>query len=499
MPSPAVAAFLSFLFPGLGQVYAGARQRGLLLALPWLALLLAIAAVILGGRLIDLVSHSETMLAVLVFLVAVFFYHVAAILDAYVVASREREYAGAPTPRSGLAVVAALIVVLIVPYGVVEVYGVQANSALDAIARGDNTRDNPFIPGFTDDPTPEPGSSPTTPAPATPGASPSPTSPGSTPAPPTPVPPDFGPIDAAWAENGRLDLLLVGADAGQGRSSVRTDTMILLSVEIQTGKAAMFGFPRNMVNVPFGEPQTAYPGTTFPSNELLNALWRRAAEQPGHFPGSEGVNSDCQFDFACERGWRALSGAIQNMAGVPLDGIIAVDLNGFARLVDAVGGVWINVPAAVVDDNYPTEDGTRIEIDIQPGCQRMDGTLALAYARSRHQDSDYQRMRRQQIVLQAIRRQFDPLSLLPRVPELLNIARDNLFTTIDRDDIPLMAQVAQRVDADRLHQIRFQQPSLRNVTPEAVQRMRTRVRNIFSEPAPEPTPTPARGERCPPR
>jgi anionic cell wall polymer biosynthesis LytR-Cps2A-Psr (LCP) family protein len=109
-------------------------------------------------------------------------------------------------------------------------------------------------------------------------------------------------------------------------------------------------------------------------------------------------------------------------------------------------------------------------------------------------------MRRQQFVLQAIRRQFDPLSLLPRVPELLNIARDNLYTTIDRDDIPLMAQVAERVDADTIHQVRFQQQRLRHVTADSVQRMRERVRGIFGEPLPEPTPTPRRGgERCPPR
>jgi len=460
--------------------------------------------VALSNRLIDVVSHSETMVAVLVFVLAVFFYHVAAVLDAYGVASRERQLTGAHTPPYSLAVVAMLVVILLVPYTVLEVYGVQANSALDAIARGDNTQANPFIPTFEEEPSASPGEPSPSPSVAGP-ASPTPTS--SAPANPTasaspsPVPAQYGPIDAAWAENGRLDLLLVGADSGPGRSSVRTDTMILLSVEVETGKAAMFGFPRNMINVPLPqESRDAYPGGIFPAPELLSALWRRAAEQPAAFVGSEGIGRECQHDFACERGWRALSGAIQNLAGVRIDGIIAVDLNGFALLVDAVGGVWIDVPSPVVDENYPRQDGTRIRIDIKRGCQHMDGTLALAYARSRHQDSDYQRMRRQQYVLQAIRRQFDPLALVPRVPELLSIARDNLFTTIDRDDIPLMAQVAERVDADRLHQIRFQQQSLRHVTQESVRRMRDRVNNIFDEPEPEPTPSPSGDrQRCPPR
>jgi len=497
-----IAAFLSFLFPGLGQIYAGARSRGLLLALPWLVLLLGLAFLVLTNRMLDVVSHNATMLGALVFLLAVFFYHVAAVVDAYGVARRQRDFNGAITPNYSVIVVALLVAILLVPYGVLEVYGIQFNDALEDIAPGNSGA----IPDFEEDPTPEPGQptptpspTPTAGGPASPtpvGASPDPATPAAS---PTPVPPIFGPIDAPWAENGRLDLLLVGADSGRGRSSVRTDTMILLSVEIQSGRAAMFGFPRNMINVPLpAESAGAYPGGTFP--DLLNALWRRAAEQPDNFVGSDGIGPECQHQWDCERGWRAIAGAIQNLAGVPLDGIMAVDLNGFALLVDAVGGVWIDIPSPVVEERYRTHDGRVIPLNFQPGCQKLDGTLALAYARSREQDSDYQRMRRQQYVLQAIRRQFDPLSLLPRVPELLNIARDNLYTTVDRDDIPLMAQVAERVDADTIHQVRFQQQSLRHVTEESVRRMRERVRNIFDEPLPEPTPTPQRGgERCPPR
>jgi polyisoprenyl-teichoic acid--peptidoglycan teichoic acid transferase len=428
---------------------------------------------------------------------------VAAVLDAYNVALRERRASGVHTSSGSVAVVVLLVAIMLVPYGALEVVGIQASTTMSGLFRGDNQQPDSFIPRFE-----EPSEEPLPATPAAPSPGPTPAAPG-TPAPasptpvgpppsPTPVPPVYGPINAAWAENGRLDLLLVGADTGEGRSSTRTDTMILLSVEIETGRAAMFGFPRNMTNVPLGEAQTAYPGNVFPAPEMLSGLWRRAAERPGQFPGSEDIGRECQFDFACARGWRALAGSIQQMAGVPLDGIIAVDLNGFADLVDAVGGVWIDVPARVYDPRYPTQDGTRIEIDIEPGCQKLDGTLALAYARSRRQDSDYQRMRRQQVVLQAIRRQFDPLALLPRVPELLNIARDNLFTTIDEDDIPLMAQVAQRVDADQIQQGRFVR--LRNVTPEGLVEIRQRVRDVFSEPWVEPSPTPDEpGERCPPR
>jgi LCP family protein required for cell wall assembly len=509
-PSPVIAAVLSLFFPGLGQFYAGARARGLLLAVPWVLLLLAIVVVVTGGMnsLLGLVFNAQTRLALLVLVVAVFFYHAAAVLDAYAVALRAG-YPGRGPARGSLAAVAFLLALLLVPYGVLEVYGIQTSDAMSTIFRGDNRQGGssftePFQPGPTApaaEVSPSPTASPSPDAPATPSPgsstpSPSPTSTASG----TPIRPDYGPIDAAWAENGRLDILLIGADAGPGRSSVRTDTMILVSVEIETGKAAMFGFPRNITNVPLpDESAGAYPGGRFP--EMISGLWRRAAEQPDRFAGSEGIGPECQRDWECERGWRAISGAIQKLAGVPIDGIIGVDLNGFALLVDAVGGVWIDVPARVVDDRYPRQDGTRIKIDIKPGCQKLDGTMALAYARSRHQDSDYQRMRRQQYVLAALRRQFDPLALVPRVPELLGIARDNVFISIDEDDIPLMAQVADRVDADRIHQVRLQtgrQP--RAIDDASWERIRTRVRDIFDEPEPEPTATPRReGDRCPPR
>lgn len=504
-PSPTIAALLSLLFPGLGQLYARAPLRAALFAVPALLLVIGLVMVVLRGAdaVIGLVfSGAQTRLALLVLVVALFFYHAAAVVDAYGVALRER-HAVRAAPRGSSAVLALLIALLLLPYGVVEVYGLQGSAALTGMFPGDNQKDNAFIPAFEGEATQPPGQadpllSPGTPGPGSPPAATP--APGSIP-PATPVNPESGAINARWAENGRLDLLLIGADAGPGRSSVRTDTMILLSVEIQTGKAAMFGFPRNITEVPLpDESAGAYPNGRFP--EMISGLWRRAAERPDLFRGSEGIGPECQRQWDCERGWRAISGAIQKLAGVPIDGIIGVDLNGFALLVDAVGGVWIDVPEAVVDDRYPRQDGTKIQIKIDPGCQKLDGTMALAYARSRHQDSDYQRMRRQQHVLRSIRRQFDPLALAPRVPELLNIARDNVFTSIDEDDVRLMAQVAARVDADRIHQVRFQganQP--RAIDDAAMAKIRTRVQNIFGEPEPKPTATPTdgEGESCPPR
>jgi LCP family protein required for cell wall assembly len=498
--SPALAAVLSFVFPGLGQIYAGEVRRGLLWAIPMALFVVGVLWVLLGGqvRMLSLISTEQSRLALLILNVAFFAYHLAAMFDAYSVAKRERALMGVGTSGAAPAALAVLIVATLLLHGVPEAIGVWGSGAIDRLL----PKPSNVIPSFSLSPLPE---TPSPSATATPPITPSPSGPtpsGGTPT-PTDGPRNCPPVDPGWpmGQDGRVNLLLVGSDSraeeGElGGSSLRTDTMILLSIDTATCKAAMFGFPRNMINVPLDpEARDAYPGGRFP--DLLNALWRRAAERPEAFPGSEGISgNDCARSFDCVRGWRALTGAIQQMAGVQVDGVVSVNLHGFVALVDAVGGVWLDIPQRVQDPRYPTPDGDFIEIDIPKGCDYFDGEMALAYARSRRQDSDYQRMRRQQYVLAQVRKQFDPLALLPRAPELLAAAQENLFTTLADSDLPHLAQLAAAVDADRIYQVRFVKQRFN--TDADIATMRKRVRDIFGEPEPRPTPTPSgRPASCP--
>src|SRR5206468_3305468 len=150
-------------------------------------------------------------------------------------------------------------------------------------------------------------------------------------------------------------------------------------------RAVLFGIPRNIVNVPLPpESAGAFPDGRYP--EFLNSLYVYALGHPKLFPGGQAG------------GFRALTGAIQELVGVPLDGVLVVNLTGFVDLIDAVGGLWIDVPNALYDDAYPSGAG-QITVSISAGCQRLGGTRALEYARSRHSTDDYSRMRRQQAVL----------------------------------------------------------------------------------------------------
>lgn len=469
--APSIAALLSFVLPGLGQLWLGARRRGIVFALPAAALVVVLVAMasLSWQTVLGFLVRPETLLAILVLNVVLTLYHAAAVADAFRLARRRLASAGAPARALSVPLVILLVVTLAV-HGLIQYVGFRAYETASAVFIEPD--DGWQIPTASSEPTPSPS----------PGTTPR----EATPPPPTPTP---EPVPA-WAADGRLDLLLVGSDAGPGRWMVRTDTLILLSVDVASGRAALFGFPRNLINVPLPpESAGAFPNGRFPG--YLNALYVYAMGHEADFPGGEA------------RGFRAVAGAIQEMAGVPLDGAIVVSLNGFTDLVKAIGGLWIDVPYALYDEHYPDPDGTgRKTIYIQAGCQRLGGEKALAYARSRHSTDDYSRMNRQQLVLEALARQVDPIAMIPQVPELLEIARDNLWTTITPDQIPELAELAARVDTDHIERVMFvplEYPEY--VTKAAVRKMRATVRTIFDvEPTPsgEPTPKPEKPPKpCP--
>jgi LCP family protein required for cell wall assembly len=262
--------------------------------------------------------------------------------------------------------------------------------------------------------------------------------------------------------------------------------MIVLSVDIEHARAALFGIPRNMTGVPLApESAGAFRNGRFPG--LLNALYVYAMRHPKTFPGG------------ATRGFRAVTGAVQELVGVRLDGAVVVNLAGFVRLVDAIGGLWIDVPTRLVDRHYPLEDGSgHIRLVIKPGCRQLDGRMALAYARSRHQDSDYQRMRRQQRVLVALARQVDPVKLATKAAKLLRIARDDLWTTIRRKEIGSLAALAARVDTGRVKRVTFVPPAYAShLTTAEIKRIRKVVRSVFKGAWVEATPTPEPKNGCP--
>jgi LCP family protein required for cell wall assembly len=474
MSRPGIAALLSALIPGLGQIRLGATRRGALIALPFLGLIvIAVVATVLNPRgALETILGAGALVLLLVLVLVVAVYHLTAVLDAFRLGLRLR---GAKDPRlsRGRALGSPLLLVafagVIAFYGIIEFVGVRAYQASQAIFVDPSSGFEIPEASFAPRPTATAGVVPTGPV----TAPPSPTA--------TPVP---GPV---WAADGRLNLLLIGSDAGPGRWLARTDTMIVLSVDIASGRAALFGIPRNIVNVPLPpESAGAFRNGLFP--QFLNALYVYATQHPKQFPGGDA------------RGFRAVTGAVQELVGVPLDGAVVVNLNGFVDLVDAIGGLWIDPPYSVFDAHYPLPNGLGyIEISIPAGCHKLSGERALEYARSRHMDSDYGRMQRQQRVLVALARQLDPIALLSRVTELLDVAQENLLITVPLDQIAELAVLAARVDTGDIQTIQFSPPKYPEfLNAKSIQKIRDRVATVFDAPAAAPSPTPgATPKPCP--
>ena len=246
--------------------------------------------------------------------------------------------------------------------------------------------------------------------------------------------------------DGRIVVLLVGTDAGPGRWSARADTIVIVALDVESGRGGLFGVPRNLVGLPIPrELADLYPDGSWPG--LANALYTLGLQRAERFPN------------AVDPGAAALARSLEQLIGMPIDYSVVVDMGGFVRVVDALGGVTIDVPQPVstwLSPPLPGEDWVYYEIPA--GRQHLDGHEALAYARSRTGTSDYDRMQRQRCLLGALWRQADWPTVLFRLPQLLAAVEGAVRTDIPREALPQLVQMALGVRAEAIVTLGFTPP-----------------------------------------
>jgi len=172
----------------------------------------------------------------------------------------------------------------------------------------------------------------------------------------------------------QINILVMGVDSREGEGWLaRADSIILVGIKPSQLRVSLLSIPRDL--------SVDTPGYGMQRINTVNML---------------GETEDVG------RGSTLLAEAIEQNFGIGIDKTVRLNFNGFVELIDAVGGITIDVERAIVDDLYPTTDGGVMSIRFESGLQYMDGERALIYARTRHSDDDYRRAERQQQVVSAL-------------------------------------------------------------------------------------------------
>ncbi len=269
----------------------------------------------------------------------------------------------------------------------------------------------------------------------------------------------------------RTNILLLGTDRRASETGPsRTDTMIVVTIDPQTKSAAMLSIPRDL--------WVSIPGHS--ENRINTAHFLGDGDgYPGGGPALAKIT-------------------VQYALGIPIHYYVRINFEGFEKLVDAIGGVTIDVKEAIHDDEYPDSNYGYMTVDIPAGVQQMDGKTALQYARARHGGSDFLRARRQQEVLKAIRDKVLRLDIpLTRIPEMLRIAGDSVHTDLSLREMYELAKLGREISVENIESAVIDESlTSPQTTPDGAMVLipnRALIRDMVKELFGGPTPTSVAG------
>jgi LCP family protein required for cell wall assembly len=384
------AALLSFVWPGLGQLYRHRIPMALIFAVPPLLAVVALALAagdglqILAARLL-VPEVALTAMALIALLAA---WRVVSIFDARRTPGGGRQ----SSTRRSMMLALFLSVLVVACHGYAGYYAFalfQAGGLIHEPA------------GVLPSPTPHEGE-----------GSPQPTIEPGQAEPPSPVP--------TPGEHGLINVLVVGNDRERG-GALNTDSLIVASYDPDKNRVVMISLPRDTAQVPM------YDGSTW--HGKINSLFARASSRPDEFPAG---------------GMGTLLAEMGYLVGIDIPYYISVDIPGFRELIDVVGGVDVVLDRPINDHTYQFTPDRR-GFSLEAGEHHLDGATAEAYVRSRHGtgNSDFARARRQQQVLLALRDRFDDPQVLVNLPTVLDSITRVVRTNVPLDQLPEILQLLQ--------------------------------------------------------
>jgi LCP family protein required for cell wall assembly len=264
----------------------------------------------------------------------------------------------------------------------------------------------------------------------------------------------FSDAPASDPHEGRYNVLLLGGDSGQDRWGLRPDSINVASIDEQTGRTVLFSLPRNLQNVPFAEGSVMaeqFPDGFDCQDCYLNGVYTWALDHEELWPGS-----------VKDVGVQATTEAVEGVTGLDVNYYAMVNLAGFSDLVDAVGGVQIDVEKPIPIGGI----GSDIQGYIEAGPQRLDGFHALWYARSRVEDDDYARMGRQKCMLTAMLQQLSPSTVVLRMQDIATAGKRLMVTDIPTSELDTFIDLALKARSQPVSSVSFVPPRIETSDPD---------------------------------
>ncbi|QCW50250.1 LytR family transcriptional regulator [Nocardioides dongxiaopingii] len=263
----------------------------------------------------------------------------------------------------------------------------------------------------------------------------------------------FGDGEASGAHHGRYNVLIMGGDAGAGRWGLRPDSMTVASVDAETGKTVLIGLPRNMSHFPFREGSVMdeqFPDGFDCDGCMLNGVSTWAEDNTELFGKAEDPGVDATIM------------AIEGITDLKINYWAMVNLEGFKDLVDAVGGVTLNVRQEI-PIGLP---GDKVTGTIEPGTRKLDGFETLWYARARDGSDDYSRMARQKCVMNAMLEQISPQSALRNFQRIAKASSEMVSTNLPSSEVDRFLDLAMKAKGQKLATLSLVPPMIATADPD---------------------------------
>ncbi len=222
-----------------------------------------------------------------------------------------------------------------------------------------------------------------------------------------------------WDKKERVNIALLGSDTSPDRREEGeiplSDTIIIVTIDPASKQVGLLSIPRDLL--------VTIPGV---GEDKINSAYSSGELSDVTGPGL--VKATLEYNF-----------------GVPIHYFAEVDFEGFKKIIDTVGGITLDVPAPIKDDQYPGEKFNYTRVYFHTGLQHVNGQTALRYVRTRHDDNDFARGERQQQLLRALREQAVDLNLISKAPDLMAALGDTVRTDLQPIDMLKLAKLGTEI------------------------------------------------------